>query len=86
MVIDSNQAYDLTYFLKVKDSKQDKFGTLNVINLQTMTVKQKLLLTIHRNSPIYFRLMYLHLILAHSKGQSQGHAKLDLEYLVNDER
>ena len=33
-----------------------------------------------------FRLTYLHLTLAHSKGQSQGHAHLDGEYLANDAR
>ena len=32
------------------------------------------------------RMVYLHLILDHSKGQSQGHANFDNEYLVNGDR
>ena len=31
-------------------------------------------------------MVYLHLILASSKGQSQGHASIDCEYLVNGGR
>ena len=31
-------------------------------------------------------MMYLHLFLAHSKDQTQGHSNYDCEYLVNDDR
>ena len=40
----------------------------------------------HRESPIRFPMVYLHLTLARSKGQSQGHAHFDCEYLVNGDR
>ena len=35
---------------------------------------------------VFFRLEYLHLTLAHSKGQGQGHPHLSCEYLVNGDR
>ena len=35
---------------------------------------------------IGFRVVYLHFTLVHSKGQIQGHANLDCEYLVNGDR
>ena len=31
-------------------------------------------------------MVYLHLFLAHSKGQTQGHANFDYEYLINGDR
>ena len=40
----------------------------------------------HRKSRIGFGMVYLHLTLAHSKCQSQGHTNFDCEYLVNDDR
>ena len=38
---------------------------------------QTLLLPIRRKSPIGFRLIYLHLTLAHSKGQGHQHSQFD---------
>ena len=49
-------------------------------------MKQILLLLKHTKSLIGFRFVYLHLALAHSKGQSQGPANIDCEYLVNGKR
>ena len=31
-----------------------------------------------------FHLGYFHLIMAHTKGQGEGHAHIDCEYLAND--
>ena len=36
----------------------------------------------HRKLHAAFRLAYLHLTLAHSKGQGKGHAQFDCEYLA----
>ena len=50
--------------------------------------RQTLQLQIHKKSPVGFRMVNLHLTLAHSKSQSQGqgHANFDGEYLVNGGR
>ena len=45
-------------------------------------IGQTLLLPIHRKWPIGFRLVYLHLTLAQSKGQDQRLAYFDSKYLV----
>ena len=37
------------------------------------------LLPIRRKSPIGFHMVYLHLTVAHSRGQSQGHLQFDSE-------
>ena len=37
-------------------------------------------------SPREDRMVYLRLILTHSKGQNQGHPNFDCEYLVNGDR
>ena len=39
-----------------------------------------------RKLPIGFQIVYLHLTLAHFKGQSQGHAHFGCEYVVNGDR
>ena len=35
---------------------------------------------------MHFRFAYLNLVLAHSKGQDQGHAYLHCEYLADGDR
>ena len=35
---------------------------------------------------VYLGMVYLHVTLAQSTGQSKSHAKLECEYLVNGER
>ena len=45
-----------------------------------------LLLPTLSKSSIGFRMAYLHLTLAYSKGQSQGRSNRDCEYLVNGDR
>ena len=44
-------------------------------------IAQILLFPMHRMSPISIRLVYLHLIFAHSKGQGQGRANVDCDRL-----
>ena len=48
--------------------------------------KQVLLLSTHSKSHAAFRLAYLNLHVAHSKGQGQGHAHFDYEYSANSDR
>ena len=43
-----------------------------------------LLLTINGKSYMGFRLVFIHMSLAHSKGQVQGHAYFNSEYLGNE--
>ena len=40
----------------------------------------------YMKSPIGIRLVYLHLTLVHSKGQTQGRANFDCEFLINGDR
>ena len=40
----------------------------------------------YRKSLIGFRMVYLHMTLAHSNGQSQGRVNAHCEYLVNGDR
>ena len=75
----------LTYFLKVKDSNPNHFDTWNVFLSQTVT-EQIILLPTYKMSLTDFRLVYLHLTLAHCKGQSQGHANFDCDYIENGDR
>ena len=49
-------------------------------------IGQTLPLRTNRTSQIAFRLAYLHLTLANSIGQGQGHAHFDCEYFVNNDR
>ena len=56
------------------------------INIDYISVYLILLSQMHRKSYIDFRLMYLHLTLTQAKGQSQGHAHFDCEYLVKGDR
>ena len=76
----------LTYFLYVKNLNQEHFGRLNVVISQMVTDRAILLLPTHRKLLIGFPLVYLHLTLAHFKGQSQGHVNFDGEYLINGDR
>ena len=46
----------------------------------------KLILTMNGKLFLGFRMAYLHLTLAHSKAEGQGHADFDNEYLGNDDR
>ena len=49
-------------------------------------MRQTLLLPTHRKSYVAFRLVYAHLILTHSKGQGQGHAHFNCEYIPNGDK
>ena len=68
-----------------KDSNRDHFDRLNVVNSQTMTYGEKLLLPAYWKSFNGFRMVYFHLTLAHSKGEGYGNAQFDCQYLVNGE-
>ena len=62
----------LIYFLKVNDSIRDNFGRLNVIISQTVTDKHY---HCHHTGScllIGYRLLYLHLTLAHSRSRSRS--------------
>ena len=54
--------------------------------LQTVTYKASIAIAKHSKSHVVFRLAYLHLTLANSKDQCQGHAHFDCEYPANDDR
>ena len=73
----------LTEFLKIKDSNHDHFSTLNVVISQTVTDRAIITIVNEYEVAYWLRFMYLHLTLAHSKGQSYGHANLGCEYLEN---
>ena len=57
-----------------------------MIILQTVADSTKGAIDKTRKSHVGFRLAFLYLDLAHFKGQSQGYAYFDCEYLVNDDR
>ena len=58
---------------------------MHIPNTNTMEIKirQQLLLPSNMKSYLGVRLAYLHLALTNSKGEYQGHAHFDFEYLEN---
>ena len=54
--------------------------------LTNSNMEQTLLLPTHRKLLIGFKMIYLHLTLAHSEAPDQDHACLDCKYLIKDNR
>ena len=77
--------HDLT--CKVIDSNWSHFGRLNVVILQNRwQIEQIFILPKDSKSLIGIRMEHLHLILIHSKYQSQGNANFDCVFLTNGSR
>ena len=55
-----------------------------LLSYKRLQIEQTLILPIELH--VALRLAYLHLTLAHSKGQGQGRAHFDCQYLANDDR
>ena len=60
--------------------------TVNMSQMVTDIIEQILLLPIRMMSPIDIRMVYLHLTLAHTRGQCQVHAHFDCESFENSDR
>ena len=73
-----NVLYIHFYSQRLKSS----ISGLSHVNI-SQTVTDKHSYCQHRKSHVAFRLAYLHLTLAHSKGQGQGHIQFDYECPAN---
>ena len=76
------QLITLIYCLKVKDLNQDHFERLDVVISQKVTVRVNITVVTCRRLLTGIRKVYIHLILAHSKGRNPGH----FELLITRER
>ena len=82
----SKLSTSLTFVFKVKYSKRVLLKVYMWLYGKQWQTWQILTLTTHWKSHVAFQLAYLHLILAHFKGQCQGHAHFEWEYLGNGNR